>query len=139
MTVLTLADPTLVKEMEEIAAKRQTAPDLLLRQVVRQFLDQSPQQRQSSPQKLTNAERPLPSPAWLREQAAFERLKPELLQHYRGRVVAIHGEQVVAVGDNVLDVHEVAIKQVGAVPCYVDFVTEEPARPKRIPSIWKAS
>lgn len=68
-----------------------------------------------------------------REMAAFRRLLPTLLERYRGQYVAIHEEQVVGSGDDLVSVALVAYKQHGYQPIYVDLVTDEPVRPVRIP------
>lgn len=63
------------------------------------------------------------------EAAAFGRLLPELLQEYRGRVVAIHNGQVVEVGATGESVAEVAGRvydRIGYVPVYVQQVEETP-------------
>lgn len=84
--------------------------------------------------------RPKAAPApseFLREVEAFERLKPTLLsqEKYRGRAVAIHQGQVVAVGDDKMEVLAQAWQEFGEVPIYVEWV--EPATPRRvrIPSV----
>jgi hypothetical protein len=62
--------------------------------------------------------------AFEREKAAFERLKPELLQRYPGKCVAIVNEQVVEVGDDKLEVLDRIHEKFGRVPVYVQWVTE---------------
>lgn len=81
------------------------------------------------------AQPPVP-PEFLREIEAFERLKPELLQQYKGRVVAIYQGEVVMIGDTFDDVYGAVIDKFGTVPCYVDYVQEKP-RVARITSIWR--
>ncbi len=64
-----------------------------------------------------------------REVAAFERMLPELLERYRGQVVAIHDCQVVEIGapgESVAEVAERAYDQIGYVPMYVQKVEETP-------------
>lgn len=64
-----------------------------------------------------------------REVAAFERMLPELLQKYRGRVVAIHNGQVLEAGRPGESVAEVAGRvydRIGYVPVYVQQVEETP-------------
>jgi len=64
-----------------------------------------------------------------REAAAFERMLPELLQRYRGRVVAIHNGQVVevgAAGESVAKVAGRVYDRIGYVPVYVQRVEEVP-------------
>lgn len=84
--------------------------------------------------------RPKPSPAppeFLREVEAFERLKPILLsqEEYCGRAVAIHQGQVVAVGDDKMEVLAEAWEEFGEVPIYVEWVEPETPRRVRIPSV----
>jgi len=67
--------------------------------------------------------------AFEREAAAFAALLPELLQEYRGRVVAIHDGQVVEVGHPGESVAQVAVRvydRLGYVPVYVQQVEESP-------------
>jgi hypothetical protein len=61
-----------------------------------------------------------------REVAAFERMLPELLQEYHGRVVAIHNGQVVEVGDSKVEVSERVHQRLGDVTVYVQQVSEHP-------------
>jgi hypothetical protein len=61
-----------------------------------------------------------------REVAAFERMLPELLQKYRGRVVAIHDSQVVEVGDSKAEVSERVHQRLGDVTVYIQWVLEQP-------------
>ncbi len=84
----------------------------------------------------TNVPPPAP-PEFLREVEAFERLKPMLLsqEEYCGRAVAIHQGQVVAVGDDKMEVLAEAWEEFGEVPIYVEWVTPETPRRVRIPSI----
>lgn len=77
-----------------------------------------------------------PSPGFEQEVLAFERLKPQLLQQYPDRVVAIYQGQVVAVEDNRLDVLDQVWDQFGEVPCYVEKVAAETPRRVRMPSVW---
>ncbi len=63
------------------------------------------------------------------EAAAFERMLPQLLREHRGRVVAIHGGQIVEVGHPGESVAKVAGRvydRMGYVPVYVQQVTETP-------------
>jgi hypothetical protein len=61
-----------------------------------------------------------------REVAAFERMLPELLQEYRGRVVAIHGGQVIEVGDSKVKVSERVHERLGDITVYIQRVEEQP-------------
>ncbi len=64
--------------------------------------------------------------AFEREQAAFERMKPELLRTHRGKVVAIYQSQVVQIGTDVAETLDAVYDQLGYVPCYVQRVEETP-------------
>lgn len=70
---------------------------------------------------------PLPgsSEKFERERRAFFRLLPELLKTHRGKVVAIHDEQVIAVGDERRPVIDEATRIVGDVDLMVETVAEE--------------
>ncbi len=61
-----------------------------------------------------------------REHAAFQKMLPELLQKYPGRVVAIHQGQIIAVGDQRMDVWQEARQQVNGAPVYVQTVESSP-------------
>ena len=61
-----------------------------------------------------------------REVATFERMLPDLLQKYRGRVVAIHNGHVVEVGDSKAEVSERVHQRLGDVTVYVQRVSEHP-------------
>lgn len=69
-----------------------------------------------------------------REMAAFRRLLPGLLEHYRNQYVAIHGEEVIGSGDDILKVAHAAYEKFGYQPIYVDLVTDEPQPLVRIAS-----
>ncbi len=71
---------------------------------------------------------------WRREQAAFRRLLPALLQTHRDQYVAVHEGQVVESGPGKLDVAARAYARFGYVPIYVSLVTDRPLSPVRIPS-----
>jgi len=60
-----------------------------------------------------------------RERAAFFRLLPELLKTHRGKVVAIHEERVLVVGEESVPVIQEAIKLVGHVELFVQRVLEK--------------
>jgi PHD/YefM family antitoxin component YafN of YafNO toxin-antitoxin module len=64
--------------------------------------------------------------AFEREQAAFERMKPELLRTHLGKVVAIYQGQVVQAGTDIAETLDAAYEQFGYVPCYVQRVEETP-------------
>lgn len=134
MTVLTLTEPALVKQLAEFAQKQHTNPETLLNQAVHQFLNPAPKSGRRKSVKSEEIVYPPAPPEWLRERAAFERLKPELLEKYRDRVVAIFEERVVAVGDDTMDVYGEVLDKFGYVPCFVDRVREKP-RVVRMPSV----
>lgn len=71
--------------------------------------------------------------------AAFERLKPSLLQTHYGQVVAIYQEQVAAVGPTRTAVLRMMRERFGNVPCYVERVEEVTPRRVRIPSMWRVA
>ena len=73
-----------------------------------------------------------------REVAAFERLKPALQEQHAGRAVAVHGGQIVAVGDDKMAVLDDVIAHFGPVPCYIEWVEPETPRRARISSAWVA-
>jgi len=75
--------------------------------------------------------------AFEQEVAAFEALKPGLLEQFPDQYVAIYQGQVVGNGDNRLALVKEVYDQFGEVPCYVEKVTLEPPRRVRIPSVWK--
>jgi len=64
--------------------------------------------------------------AFEREAAAFECMLPELLQEYRGRVVALHNGRVVEVGDSKVEVSERVHQRLGDVTVYIQRVSEQP-------------
>jgi len=80
---------------------------------------------------------PLPPTAdkFEREKDAFRRLLPELLKTHLGKVVAIHDGQVVEAGTSRIEVAMATFRRVGAVPIFVEFVTEDPPRVFRIPGL----
>ena len=69
---------------------------------------------------------PLPgtSDKFQRERLAFHRLLPELLKTHHGKVVAIHDEKVLVVGDESVPVAMEAYKLVGYVALFVQRVLE---------------
>lgn len=70
-----------------------------------------------------------------RERAAYYRLLPELLKTHLGKVVAIHDGQVVEAGTSRIEVAMATFRRVGAVPIFVELVTEDPPRVFRIPGL----
>src|SRR4051812_40628661 len=71
---------------------------------------------------------------WRREQLAFGRLLPSLLNSLRDEYVAIHEGQVVEHGSDKLSVADRAYARFGYVPIFVSRVTDEPIAPERIAS-----
>jgi hypothetical protein len=70
---------------------------------------------------------------WEREQRAFYRLLGGLLQTHRGQYVAIHNENVVAAGSDLVDVALRAYAKYGREPMYVDIVMDHPLPPVHLP------
>lgn len=66
------------------------------------------------------------------ELAHFERLKPQLLKQYPGHFVAIYQGEVVAVGDDKMDVLATVQAAHGDVACYIGQVTENGPRRVRM-------
>ena len=71
--------------------------------------------------------------------AAFERLKPELLECCRGRVVAIYQGQVIQVGDDKMEILAQVLERLGNVHCYVEWVEPDAPRRARVSSAWVAN
>ena len=132
MTTLVLEKPELIDRLEQISIDRNTTPAALLHTVVAEFVDKVDRQGSA-----TQYAQPSTPPEFLREIAAFEQIKPELLQQYKGRVVGIYQGQVVAVGDDVLAVHDMVVAKFGPVPCYVEWVEEQTPRRVRMVSAWR--
>ncbi len=136
MTELTLAEAPLIDKLQRVADREQTTAQALLVQAVTEFLA-----REDVATEHNNVEQPYNAEeihaAFLQEAEAFNRLKPQLLQEYRGKFVAIHGGQVVATGDDRMAVYGVVLETLGQVPCYIERVDVQAPRPKRMPSIWK--
>lgn len=80
--------------------------------------------------------RPPVSKAFLREVEAFERMRPELMEQYRDRFVAIHKGKVIAVGDTSLGVLEDVRERFGRITVYIELVSPDSPRKARIPSVW---
>ncbi len=87
---------------------------------------------------LTMRQAPAAPVEFQREVTAFEHLKPALQEHHSGRVVAIHGGQVIAVGDDKMAVLDDVTAKLGPVPCYIEWVEPETPRRARISSAWVA-
>jgi hypothetical protein len=71
-----------------------------------------------------------------KEAAAFEKLKPSLLQHYLDKYVAIYRGEVVATGDNQFALLKQVHQKYGPVACYIDKVEVQERPPARVPSVW---
>lgn len=61
-----------------------------------------------------------------REKKAFEQMKPELMERYRGMCVAVVGGEVVEVGEDKIEVIERVRERFGRVSMYVQWVTDQP-------------
>lgn len=66
------------------------------------------------------------------EYAAYQKMLPELLEKYAGRVVALYQGEVVQVGDDEGDIWQQARERLGPVPIYVETV-EHPPRVYSVP------
>ncbi len=60
------------------------------------------------------------------EQAAFEKMRPELLKKYRGQYVAVHNGEVVEVAPDLRSLHLKVYARFGHTPMLHIQVTEEP-------------
>lgn len=61
-----------------------------------------------------------------REHQAFQQMLPTLLQQYPGRVVALYQGEVIAVGDERMEVWQRARQQTSGAPVYVQTVAYPP-------------
>lgn len=130
MTTLTLESNELTQQLLQLADEKQTRPELLLQQAVLEFMGRAHFQDSGDVDRAFHA-------AFEREAANFEALKPNLLQRYAGRVVAIYQSKVIEVGVDILDVYAAVVKKHGTIPCYVQWVDANAPRKVRIPSAWK--
>jgi len=64
--------------------------------------------------------------AFTQERGAFEKMLPELLRSYAGKVVAIYQGQVVEVGNEINETLDKVYDRFGYVPCYVQQVEAKP-------------
>lgn len=133
MSSLSLEKTELIDRLEQVATDLNTTPTALLDKAVTEFLE-----RINHHATKILPPRPSAPPEFLQAIADFERLKPELLKEYKGRVVAIYQGQVLGVGDSVLGVHETVTAKFGPIPCYVEWVEEQTPRRVRIVSAWRA-
>src|SRR5437867_12885026 len=78
---------------------------------------------------------PTPSPPnkWQSEYEAFQKMRPDLLNSYRGQYVVIHNGGVVDSGPNDLALALRFFAQHGNVPVHIGFVASAPEPPIRIP------
>lgn len=86
----------------------------------------------------------LPSPAldvfvppegeWEKNERAFFGMLPQLMQSHLNQYVAVHNNQIVATGSNLVDTAMEAYKRCGYVPVYVNLVSDKPPEVVRIPS-----
>src|SRR5712671_3189455 len=77
---------------------------------------------------------PKPRNKFEREHEAFQHLRPQLLEAYRDKYVAIHEGQVVDSGDDEIALAERVYARLGYVPIFIDLVTDSPRAPVRIGS-----
>ncbi len=73
--------------------------------------------------------------AFEKEVNAFNRLKPQLLEKYAGKVVAIYQGQVIAVGSDKETVFNEVYSRYGEIICYLEWVEPETPRRIRMPSV----
>ena len=66
------------------------------------------------------------------EHRAFQQMLPALLKQYAGRVVAIHNGEIVAVGDDRMEVWQRARQQTNSAPIYVQTV-DSPTKVYKMP------
>ena len=75
-------------------------------------------------------------PEFASEIAAFERLRPTLLEDYAGQAVAIFQGRVIAAGDDKMNVYAQVLEAFGPVHCYIEWVEADSPRRARLPSAW---
>lgn len=136
MTELTLTEAPLIDQLLRMADQEQTTAEALLIQAVVEFLERENAEEELDPVNFDDAE--AAHVAFRQEAETFNRLLLELLPAYQGKVVAIHQGQVVAAGDDRMDVYGVVLEKLGPVSCYIGRVDVQAPRPKRMPLIWKA-
>ena len=78
---------------------------------------------------------PEPVDKFRREQWAFYRLLGELLKTHKGQYVAVHNEQVIESGADMMEVITRAYQKVGNVPLFVERVSDEPPPVYRMPRL----
>lgn len=131
MTTLTLESSELTNRLSQLAREQQTTPEILLKQVVQDYVGRNSTRQHVNGDAAFRAE-------FEREVANFEMLKPRLLEQYMGRVVAVYQGKVIEIGDDILDVYDAVVKKHGTIPCYVQSVSVESPRKVRVPTIWKS-
>lgn len=112
------------EQLTAITRTRQLAVDDAARVALTEWLEREAPRLSSMPS------------AFAAEVAAFEQMKPALMEQYGGQAVAVHGGQVIVAGSDKMAVLADVVKTYGPVPCYIEWV--EPASPRRarIPSAW---
>ena len=73
--------------------------------------------------------------SFVREIAAFERQRGDLLKQYAGKYVAIYQGKVVASGEEKLALLDQVRQQYGNIVCYIEKVTPNSPRTVRMPSV----
>lgn len=102
------------------AAAQQKSPDALVAEWV------------SSHLKATNKDNDEELAAFRQQVAAFEKMKPVLLEQYSGQYVALRQGEVVASGDDKLDVSSRVREQFGPGGYYVAYVAPDAPRTVRM-------
>ena len=77
--------------------------------------------------------------AFAQEVAAFEDLIPTLQRQYANQYVAICRGQVVASGDNKIELLKEVYGELGSIICYIEKIATTEPRTVRIPSAWVAN
>ncbi|MDT8307651.1 MAG: DUF5678 domain-containing protein [Anaerolineae bacterium] len=114
--------PEIYDAVRQQAAAEHKSPDTLVVEWVSAHLDS------------VRADRDEELEAFQREVAAFQRLKPRLLEQYAGEYVAVRKGEVVANGKEKLDVSRQVRERYGPGGYYVALVTPGPLRTVRMPS-----
>lgn len=73
--------------------------------------------------------------AFEQEVAAFEKLRPALLEQYGGQYVAIYQGKVIASGEEKLALLDSVRDRLGHIVCYIEKVTPDSPRTVRMPSV----
>lgn len=68
------------------------------------------------------------------EVAAFERIRPSIMAHHKGKFVAIYQGEVIATGDDKLALLDQVREQHGDIVCYIEKVVPDAPRTVRMPS-----